>query len=155
MPAKMGSIRIQEADFSIDEEYQRLRVAHPEQNGAICTFSGLVREFGDKKGVTGMFLEHYPGMTEQSLQLIIDQAVVRWKLNDVTVIHRVGQLSLSDQIVFVGVSSAHRVDAFAACEFIMDYLKTDAPFWKKECHAQGSQWVEAKESDRNRTKKWS
>jgi len=155
MPAQIGSIHIQEADFSIDEEYQRLRLANPAKNGAICTFSGLVREFGDKEGVTGMFLEHYPGMTEHSLQLIIDQAAARWKLNDVAVIHRVGQLSLSDQIVFVGVSSAHRADAFAACEFIMDYLKTDAPFWKKECHVQGSEWVEAKESDRDRIKKWS
>ena len=155
MSVKMGTIRIQEADFSIDEEYQRLRKAHPAQNGAICTFSGLVREFGDKTGVTGMFLEHYPGMTEHSLQLIIDQASSRWNLNDVVVIHRVGQLDLSEQIVFVGVSSAHRADAFAACEFIMDYLKTDAPFWKKECHEQGSEWVEAKESDRDRIKKWS
>jgi len=155
MPVNIGTIRIQEADFSIDEEYQRLRVAHPAKNGAICTFSGLVREFGDKEGVTGLFLEHYPGMTEHSLQLIIDQAAARWKLNDLTVIHRVGQLNLSDQIVFVGVSSAHRADAFTACEFIMDYLKTEAPFWKKECHDQGDEWVEAKESDRNRTKKWS
>ena len=155
MLAKIGHIRIQEADFSIDEEYQRIRKAHPTQNGAICTFSGLVREFGDKAGVTGMFLEHYPGMTEQSLQLIIDQAASRWELNDVTVIHRVGQLTLSEQIVFVGVGSAHRADAFAACEFIMDYLKTDAPFWKKECHDQGSEWVEAKESDQTRAKKWS
>lgn len=155
MLEKIGNIRIQEADFSVDEEYQRLRAAHPAMNGAICTFSGLVREFGDKTGVTGMFLEHYPGMTEHSLQLIINQAAVRWTLNDVTVIHRVGQLSLSDQIVFVGVSSAHRADAFAACEFIMDYLKTDAPFWKKECHDQGSEWVEAKESDLKRAKKWS
>lgn len=151
----MGNIRIQEADFSVDEEYRYLRSTHPEKSGAICTFSGLVREFGDQEGITGMFLEHYPGMTEQSLQLIIDQAAARWKLNAVTVIHRVGQLNLSEQIVFVGVSSAHRADAFAACEFIMDYLKTDAPFWKKECHDQGSQWVEAKESDRKRAKKWS
>jgi molybdopterin synthase catalytic subunit len=154
MSDKMGNIRIQEADFSIDIEYQRLRAAHPAINGAICTFSGLVREFGDKAGVTGMFLEHYPGMTESSLQQIIDQAASRWTLNDVTIIHRVGQLSLSEQIVFVGVSSAHRADAFSACEFIMDYLKTDAPFWKKECHGQGDQWVEAKESDQNRAKKW-
>ncbi|MFT5716141.1 MAG: molybdopterin synthase catalytic subunit [Oleiphilaceae bacterium] len=155
MPAHIGSIRIQEADFSIDEEYKRLRIAHPAKNGAICTFSGLVREFGDREGVTDMFLEHYPGMTEQSLQLIINQAAERWKLNEITVVHRVGLLCLSDQIVFVGVSSAHRADAFAACEFIMDYLKTDAPFWKKECHEKGSHWVEAKESDQKRTKKWS
>lgn len=155
MSVKLGTIRIQEADFSIDDEYQKLRSANPARTGAICTFSGLVREFGDKEGVTGMFLEHYPGMTERSLQLIINQAASRWNLNDLTVIHRVGQLNLCDQIVFVGVSSAHRSDAFAACEFVMDYLKTDAPFWKKECNAEGNQWVEAKDSDQKRAKKWS
>ena len=155
MPEQIGSIRIQEADFSVDEEYRSLRSAHTSQNGAICTFVGLVRDFGDKEGVTGMFLEHYPGMTEHSLRLIIDQAASRWKLHNVSIIHRVGQLNLSEQIVFVGVSSAHRADAFAACEFIMDYLKADAPFWKKECNDQGSQWVEAKQSDQDRAKKWS
>ena len=155
MSEKVGNIRVQTADFSVDEEYSLLRAAHPEQSGAICTFTGLVRDFGDKEGVTGMFLEHYPGMTEHSLQRIIDQAATRWDLNAVTVIHRVGQLNLSDQIVFVGVSAAHRTAAFAACEFVIDYLKTDAPFWKKECDKQGSQWVEAKESDRKQAKKWS
>ena len=152
---QLGRICIQEADFSVDEQYQKLRTAHPAQNGAICTFVGLVRDFGDKDGVTGMFLEHYPGMTEHSLQLIIDQAAERWRLHDVSIIHRVGELKLSEQIVFVGVSSAHRADAFAACEFIMDYLKADAPFWKKECNEQGSEWVDAKQSDQDRAKKWS
>ena len=112
---KFGTIRIQESDFSLETEYQQLRTSNPCQNGAICTFVGLVREFGDKKGVTGMFLEHYPGMTEQCLQKIINQAKERWSIQDITVIHRVGALALSEQIVFVGVSSAHRSDAFAAC----------------------------------------
>jgi len=151
----IGSIRIQETDFSVDNEYQNLRAAHASQNGAICTFVGLVRDFGDKKGVTGMYLEHYSGMTEHSLQQIIDQAASRWQLHNVSIIHRVGQLNLSEQIVFVGVSSAHRADAFASCEFIMDYLKADAPFWKKECNDQGSEWVEAKQSDQDRAQKWS
>ena len=155
MPNNIGTIVIQEADFSVDEQYRKLRSANISQNGAICTFVGLVRDFGDKEGVTGMFLEHYPGMTERSLQSIIDQAAIRWALHDVSIIHRVGQLNLSEQIVFVGVSSAHRSDAFAACEFIMDYLKADAPFWKKESNTQGSTWVEAKQSDQDRAKKWS
>jgi len=150
-----GSIRIQEQDFSIETEYALLRKGKLSNIGAICTFTGLVREFGDRKDVTGMFLEHYPGMTEHCLQKILDQAAERWKLNDMTVIHRVGQLTLSEQIVFVGVSSAHRADAFAACEFVMDYLKTEAPFWKKETYTNDSQWVEAKQSDQQRIQKWS
>jgi len=152
---KFGSIHIQENDFSLENEYQKLRTSNPSQNGAICTFVGLVREFGDKKGVTGMFLEHYPGMTEQCLQKIINQAKDRWSIQDITVIHRIGALALCDQIVFVGISSAHRSDAFAACEFVMDYLKTDAPFWKKEINTDGSEWVEAKLSDKQRLNKWS
>jgi len=153
--SKLGTIRIQASDFSVDQEYQALRKRNPNQVGAICTFSGLVRDFGDNEGVTGMFLEHYSGMTEHCLQKIIDQAASRWKITDTTVIHRIGQLDLTEQIVFVGVSSAHRADAFAACEFIMDYLKTDAPFWKKETSIKGSEWVEAKQSDKQRSQKWS
>ena len=147
-------IKIQEQDFSVTNEYQFLRSLTPESTGAICSFVGLVREFGDAKGVTGMFLEHYPGMTEKSLQTIIDQAYDRWKFHAVTVIHRVGALKLTDQIVFVAVCSAHRRDAFAACEFIMDFLKTSAPFWKKEMSQDKSQWVEAKQSDQESTQKW-
>jgi molybdopterin synthase catalytic subunit len=150
-----GSVFVQEADFSVDNEYQHLRESNPKESGAICTFVGLVRDFGDSEGVTGMYLEHYPGMTEHCLQQIIDQANSRWSINNARIIHRVGQLNLSEQIVFVGISSAHRADAFAACEFIMDYLKTDAPFWKKETSIDGSHWVKAKQSDKHRLKKWS
>ncbi len=147
-------VKIQQEDFSIDEEYQILRSHHPLTTGAICTFSGLVREFGDRPEVEGMFLEHYPGMTEQCLEKIIQQAGQRWQIHEARVIHRVGPLLLSEQIVFVGLSSAHRADAFAACEFIMDYLKSDAPFWKKEINKDGAEWVEAKQSDQDRKKRW-
>jgi len=147
-------ISIQEQDFSLDSAYQQLRRLSPEKTGAICTFTGLVRDYGDKKGVTGLYLEHYPGMTENSLQKIAHQAAKKWQFDGVHIIHRVGRLMLSEQIVFVGVSSSHRADAFSACEFIMDYLKTDAPFWKKEISESGSEWVEAKKSDQTRRKKW-
>lgn len=148
------SVSVQQEDFSIENEYQTLRNNHALATGAICTFAGLVREFGDRPNVNGMFLEHYPGMTEQCLQKIIQQAAERWQILEARVIHRVGPLHLSEQIVFVGVSSAHRADAFAACEFIMDYLKSDAPFWKKEITKDGAEWVEAKESDLDRKKRW-
>ena len=147
-------VRIQADDFSIEEEYQSLRSNQPLATGAICTFSGLVREFGDKQEVKGMFLEHYPGMTEQCLKKIIEQAAERWNILEARVIHRIGSLHLSEQIVFVGISSAHRADAFAACEFIMDYLKSDAPFWKKEITLDGAEWVEAKQSDQDRKSRW-
>ena len=147
-------ISIQEQDFSLDSAYQQLRGVFPEKTGAICTFTGLVRDYGDKEGVTGLYLEHYPGMTENSLQKIVHQAAQNWQFDGVHIIHRVGRLMLSEQIVFVGVSSSHRADAFSACEFIMDYLKTDAPFWKKEIRESGSEWVEAKKSDQARRKKW-
>jgi len=147
-------IRIQRQDFSVEEEYQKLRNKQGDQVGSICTFTGLVRDFGDRDDVTGIFLEHYPGMTESSLQMIIDQAEEQWQLHDVTIVHRIGDLDLKAQIVFVGVSASHRGDAFAACEFIMDYLKVDAPFWKKERCAESEQWVEAKLSDQKRAKKW-
>jgi molybdopterin synthase catalytic subunit len=149
------AVQIQHDDFSVEDEYQALRASQPYGTGAICTFSGLVREFGDRPEVTGMFLEHYPGMTEQCLRQIIEQAKERWDLHSARIIHRVGHLHLSDQIVFVGVSSAHRADAFAACEFIMDYLKSDAPFWKKEITTDSAEWVEAKQSDQERKQRWS
>lgn len=154
MEQARSSVIIQREDFSIEEEYGILRAKMPTQTGAICTFTGLVREFGDRPDITGMFLEHYPGMTEKSLYSLINQANNRWNIHFVKVIHRVGSLNLSDQIVFVGVSSAHRADAFAACEYIMDYLKTDAPFWKKEISNDESVWVEAKSSDQARKEKW-
>jgi molybdopterin synthase catalytic subunit len=118
------------------------------------TFSGLVRDSGDLSGVTGLFLEHYPGMTEQVIQGLIDEAGRRWDVQRARVIHRVGQLALADQIVFVGVCGAHRGDAFAACEFIMDALKTSAPFWKKEITREGEHWVEQKEADVARSRNW-
>lgn len=149
------SVIIQNEDFSLESEYEFLRSLNKNQTGAICTFTGLVREFGDRPDIQGMFLEHYPGMTEKCLERLIKQAKEKWDIHYAKVIHRIGSLHTSDQIVFVGVSSSHRADAFAACEFIMDYLKTDAPFWKKEITQDGSEWVEAKESDLLRKQKWS
>jgi len=146
-------IRIQHADFNVQDELDEFKKGCP-KIGAICTFTGLVREFGDRTDLTGMFLEHYPGMTEKALQKIIDQAHERWPIEQVSVIHRVGELNLSDQIVFVGVSSAHREASFAACEFIMDYLKVDAPFWKKERTVSGENWVEEKNTDQQRAERW-
>ena len=146
-------ISIQEADFNVQDEMNAFKTDCP-KIGAICCFTGLVREFGDKSDLTGMFLEHYPGMTEKALQSIIDQAHDRWPINQVRVIHRVGELKMSDQIVFVGVSSAHREASFSACEFIMDYLKVDAPFWKKERTTSSESWVEEKGTDQQRAKRW-
>ena len=147
-------ISVQEEDFSIAEEYQALREKNPKQTGAIATFSGLVRDFGDQSDVIAIYLEHYPGMTERRLQAIIDTAKKRWDIQGVRIIHRVGKLELSEQIVFVGVSSAHRSDAFLACQFIMDFLKADAPFWKKEMTNDGDTWVQAKDSDNSKAKSW-
>ena len=146
-------ISIQEADFNVQDEMDAFKTDCP-KIGAICCFTGLVREFGDRSDLTGMFLEHYPGMTEKALQSIIDQAHERWPINQVRVIHRVGKLMMSDQIVFVGVSSAHREASFSACEFIMDYLKVDAPFWKKELTTSSENWVEEKGTDRQRADRW-
>ncbi|ABM17578.1 molybdenum cofactor biosynthesis protein MoaE [Marinobacter nauticus] len=146
-------ISIQTDDFDVGTEYEALRSTGP-STGAIVTFSGLVRDSGDLSGVTGLFLEHYPGMTEQVIQGLIDEAGRRWDVQRARVIHRVGRLALADQIVFVGVCSAHRGDAFAACEFIMDALKTSAPFWKKEITREGEHWVEQKESDVARSRNW-
>ena len=146
-------ISIQTDDFDAGAEYEALRGTGP-GTGAIVTFSGLVRDSGDLSGVTGLFLEHYPGMTEQVIQGLIDEAGRRWDVQRARVIHRVGRLALADQIVFVGACSAHRGDAFAACEFIMDALKTSAPFWKKEITREGEHWVEQKESDVARSRNW-
>lgn len=146
-------ITIQADDFDVGAEYQTLRQAGS-QTGAIAIFTGLVRDFGDKTGVTGLFLEHYPGMTDQVISALIEQARERWDIQSVRVIHRIGALALHDQIVFVGVCSAHRNDAFAACQFLMDALKTTVPFWKKELSAEGEHWVDQKASDRERTAHW-
>lgn len=146
-------ISIQQADFDSATEYRALRETGS-GTGAIATFTGLVRDHGDRSGVTGLFLEHYPGMTEKVIGELIDTARVRWDVRQARIIHRVGTLSLNEQIVFVGVSSAHRRDAFAACEYLMDALKTSAPFWKKELTETGEHWVEQKEADLERTQGW-
>lgn len=146
-------ISIQAGDFDPSAEYAALRNSGA-GTGAIATFTGLVRDSGDSQGVTGLYLEHYPGMTEQVIGGLIDDASKRWDVRKARVIHRVGRLALQEQIVFVGVCSAHRGDAFAACEFIMDALKTLAPFWKKELTKGGEHWVEQKASDVERSRGW-
>lgn len=145
-------ISVQFEDFSVAEEYALL--AEGTDAGAVVTFIGKVRDFNQGDSVTGLSLEHYPGMTEKSLAEIVDKARTCWPLLKVRVIHRVGDLNLGDQIVFVGVTSAHRGAAFEACEFIMDYLKTQAPFWKKEQTQEASRWVDARETDTNAAKRW-
>lgn len=147
------SVTVQQEDFDAAVEYQALRGSGA-GTGAIATFTGLVRDSGDMQGVTGLFLEHYPGMTEQVIEDLIEQAAERWDVREARVVHRVGELALCDQIVFVGVCSAHRVDAFAACAFIMDALKTSAPFWKKEITESGEHWVEQKDADLARSQSW-
>lgn len=146
-------IDIQRADFDVGEEYRQLRQASGSV-GAIACFTGLVRDLDNNTPVVAMELEHYPGMTESALQRIIEQAQQRWDIDTVRIIHRVGRLQADDQIVFVGVSSTHRDQAFDACHFIMDYLKTGAPFWKKEVTPAGEHWVEQKASDRSAARKW-
>lgn len=146
-------IKVQSEDFNVQFEYDKLR--DDNSVGAIVTFCGLVRDVNQGQSITSLTLEHYPGMTEKMLQKIVTQANKRWDLLACTVIHRIGQLTLNDQIVFVGISSLHRGDAFAACEYIMDYLKTQAPFWKMETtDSQQSYWVDAKESDLATLDKW-
>ena len=145
-------ISVQFADFSLKHEAEALRMNN--SIGAIVTFSGLVRDMHGEQPVTGLVLEHYPGMTEKSLQAIAVEAKTRWPLHALTIIHRIGELKAGDQIVFVGVSSAHRSAAFAACDFIMDYLKTRAPFWKKSLQANGEHWVDAKASDEAASSRW-
>ncbi|MFT5722837.1 MAG: molybdopterin synthase catalytic subunit [Motiliproteus sp.] len=145
-------IQIQESVFDIAEEFERLR-DHSGQAGAVVSFTGLVRDLADDP-LQEMVLEHYPGMTQSCLASIVDQARERWSLYHISVIHRVGSLKPSDLIVYVGVSSAHRGDAFAACEFIMDYLKKDAPFWKKECTQTQQRWVEQKDTDITAAERW-
>lgn len=146
-------IVVQRADFSLADEYARL--ATRADSGAIVTFVGKVRDFNQGEEVKGLALEHYPGMTEKALADIVQEARRRWPLQECTLIHRIGELWLGDQIVLVAVSSAHRDAAFDACHFIMDFSKTRAPFWKKELTAEGEQrWVEAKESDNAAAARW-
>ena len=138
-------ISVQQEDFDLGLEV--LDIQQDNRIGAVASFVGQVRD-------VRMTLEHYPGMTESSIRQIVDQAARRWNVMDCTVIHRYGELEPNDQIVLVAVASAHRGDAFAACEFIMDYLKTRAPFWKKEHHAAGASWVDARTSDDEAADRW-
>ena len=151
-------ISIQFEDFDFANEYQALRESSP-QSGAIVMFAGLVRDFSENTHVSSMTLEHYPGMTEKVLQGISEQAYQRWPLDGIRIIHRVGELHATDQIVLVGVSSAHRIAAYEASQFIMDILKTEAPFWKKESTQdqqgdEGERWVDAKSSDSKQAADW-
>lgn len=146
-------IRIQTEDFDLTSEVAQLRAADP-KIGAVVTFIGTVRDMNDGSGVSEMELEHYPGMTEKALEQIVDHATQRWQVKDILVIHRIGPLKPLDQIVLVAVTSAHRGDAFDACEFVMDYLKTQAPFWKKEITPQGARWVDARSADDDALAKW-
>ena len=151
-------IEIMTSDFSVDEVYTNLRERCAAQLGAVAAFVGLVRErnatTGDVSAVSTLTLEHYPGMTERSIDAILDQAEARWPLLAATVIHRVGTMAPTEQIVLVAVGSAHRDAAFAAAEFIMDYLKTDAVFWKKELTEAGEHWVQSTSEDHTRAQQW-
>ena len=147
------SVSVQQADFDPHQEYQAL-INHNSQDGAVVTFIGLVRDFNQGQQIKGLFIEHYPEMTEKSLQNIVEQAKQRWPVGRVRVIHRVGQLGLSEQIVYVGVTAPHRQAAFSAAAFIMDYLKTQAPFWKKETSHTGEHWVQAKQDDHDAANAW-
>lgn len=147
-------VRIQTQDFDAGAEIAALRRNRPEV-GAIASFIGVCRDANDGTAVTKMTLEHYPGMTERALENIVAEAKNRWNVMDVLVVHRVGELKPTDQIVLVVVTGAHRGEAFSACEFVMDYLKTRAPFWKKEETPQGARWVEARSSDDEAAERWS
>ena len=149
----MLDIRVQQDDFSVQQEYDALCRENTD-DGAVVFFVGRVRDLNEGDTVTGMFLEHYPGMTEKTLQSIADDARSRWPLNRIRIVHRVGALNPSDQIVFVGVSSPHRGAAFDGAQFIMDFLKTRAPFWKKESTPDGDRWVDARSSDTEQENRW-
>ncbi len=149
----MSRVRVQTEDFDLSTEMAQLRAANPKV-GAVVSFVGTVRDLNEGASVAEMELEHYPGMTEQSIEAIIAQAMQRWPLFDALVIHRVGPLKPMEQIVLVLTTAAHRGEAFAACEFIIDYLKTEAPFWKKEQTPEGARWVDARVTDEAALAKW-
>ncbi|MFZ5565924.1 MAG: molybdopterin synthase catalytic subunit MoaE [Pseudomonadota bacterium] len=146
-------VTIQTADFDVAAEIAALR-AQDKRVGAVCSFIGTVRDRNDGQSVSAMELEHYPGMTEQSIEQMIDEAFRRFDIYGARVIHRVGPLQPLDQIVLVVVTSAHRGESFQACEFLMDYLKTQAPFWKKEQTPEGARWVDARVSDDAALARW-
>ncbi|PWI34254.1 molybdopterin synthase catalytic subunit MoaE [Vibrio albus] len=145
-------VQVSREDFSVGKEYEQL--ATGSEAGAVVTFVGKVRDMNLGDDIVSLSLEHYPGMTEKVLGDICKQAAERWSLCDVRVIHRIGEIQAGEQIVFVGVTSAHRSDSFSACEFIMDFLKTNAPFWKKEITTESTRWVESKQSDHQATDRW-
>lgn len=147
------TVSVQAEDFDVGAEISALSAGRHEV-GAVATFVGLVRDVSGGSSVGAMTLEHYPGMTEKSLEEIVEQACSRWSLYGVRVIHRFGRLEPGDRIVFVGVAGAHRGETFAACEFIMDYLKTRAPFWKLEETPTGARWVDARDSDDSAAARW-
>jgi molybdopterin synthase catalytic subunit len=149
----VARVRVQTEDFDVGRELEALTAGRHDLGG-LASFVGLVRDANDGHSISGMTLEHYPGMTEKALEDICAQAQSRWDVLDVVVIHRVGPLKPGDRIVLVGVASAHRGDAFQACEFIMDFLKTRAPFWKREDTPQGARWVEARASDDSAAARW-
>lgn len=149
----MFTIRIQYNDFDLSAEHALVCARHRDI-GAITSFVGVVRDFNDGSSVSQMSLEHYPGMTEAALERIVNDAAGRWNIIDATVIHRLGTLQPSDQIVLVLVASRHRRHAFEACEYIMDFLKTRAPFWKKETTPDGSRWVDARSADEDAQQRW-
>lgn len=153
-PTPCLSVTVEQADFDIAQLQQSLLEGNAAE-GAIATFTGYVRSDQSSGSVSAMELEHYPGMTEKCIQAIMDKAAQRWPILSAKVVHRVGRLMPGDQIVWVGVSSAHRAAAFSACEFIMDYLKAEAPLWKKEHSEAGESWVDAKVSDSGRANRWS
>ncbi|MHA3737085.1 molybdopterin synthase catalytic subunit MoaE [Pseudomonas sp. Eth.TT006] len=148
------TVRVQHKSFDVSQLTANLHARNP-RVGAVVNFIGYVRDLNIGQSVNELFLEHYPGMTEKALEQIAEEARERWPLLGVEIVHRVGALSVSEPIVFVGVSSKHRHMAFEACAFIMDVLKTRAPFWKRETTLQGSHWVEARESDQNAALRWS
>lgn len=146
-------VSIQTDDFDLGAEVAALRQGDAAV-GAVCAFVGTVRDVNDGDAVATLELEHYPGMTERAIEAMVDEAARRFEIRGVRIIHRVGVLQPQDQIVLVAVTSAHRDQAFAACEFLMDYLKTQAPFWKKEHTPQGARWVEARSSDDAALARW-
>lgn len=146
-------VEVREADFDLNAEMEALRAGSPGA-GAVVSFVGVVRNRNQGDAILSLTLEHYPGMTEASIREIIEKARSRWSIEDAVVIHRVGRLAIGDQIVLCLVTSAHRGEAFEACEFIMDWLKTEAPFWKKEETPEGSRWVDARESDEQAKARW-
>lgn len=147
------AISVQSESFDTAAEIEKLRADNP-AIGAIVTFLGLTRDINKGQPVASMTLEHYPGMTEKALQEILNEAETRWELQGIRVVHRIGELRPQEPIVLVAVASVHRGEAFQACEFVIDYLKTRAPFWKKEQTPEGSRWVDARQSDNQAEQRW-